>query len=72
MIFLIKKIMEYLLVTACVLVYIKVGPGGEHVEKIVNEISKVLLSIDWGDLDQKISHEIELIFQSVGNYITNR
>jgi len=45
--FILKDVLKYTFVTAAVLVYTDIGPGGEHVASLVGMFEDLLLSIDW-------------------------
>ena len=61
----IKDVLKYTFVTAAILTYIEVGPGGEHVASLVNTFRDVLLAIDWSSIGASIAEECQKFLQAL-------
>ena len=53
------KILEWSLVSAAVLTYIEIGPGGDSLAAIVESIKLILLDIDWSSLAHNIAGHVQ-------------
>jgi len=53
------KILEWALVSALVLTYIDIGPGGDSLNAIVLSIKEVLIDIQWAELAHNIGGHVQ-------------
>jgi len=65
------KILEWSLVTALVLTYIEIGPGGDSINAIVQNIKTALLNVDWAILAQNLANSFQDFFVSLKNDIAS-
>lgn len=62
---------RYLLITAAVLTYIEIGPGGEELWPIVQEAKEQLLQVDWGALYLKIKTHMANFLDAVAKWLAS-
>lgn len=60
------KVLEWSFVTALVLTYIEIGPGGGSVGAVVDSFKSVLVGIDWASLSAEI---IQALKTFVGAFV---
>ena len=66
---LLKKTFEWTLVTAAVLTYAEIGPGGEAVTELINTFQEILRSIDWQNIFQQLTDTVKTLFQSLSEAV---
>lgn len=59
------KILEWTLVTALVLTYIEIAPGGESINAIVQSLKAILIHVHWHDLIHSITVNLQHLFTTL-------
>ncbi|MCX4029373.1 hypothetical protein H0A36_02940 [Endozoicomonas sp. SM1973] len=70
-IWLLRKTFEWTLVTAAVLTYAEIGPGGEAVAELINTFQEVLRNIDWQNIFQQLTSTVKTLMQSLSETVVN-
>lgn len=70
-IWLLRKTFEWTLVTAAVLTYAEVGPGGEAVAELINTFQDILRNIDWQNIFQQLTDTVKTLMQSLSESLFN-
>ena len=59
------KFAEWCLVSAIVLTYVEVGPGGEELGNIITVIKNTLVDIDWEVMHANLVDGLKSIFEQL-------
>jgi len=65
------KILEWALVSALVLTYIEIGPGGDSLNAIVLSIKDVLIDIQWAELAHNIGGHLQTLLTNLWDSFQN-
>ncbi|WP_163833620.1 hypothetical protein [Spartinivicinus ruber] len=70
-IWLLRKTFEWTLVTAAVLTYAELGPGGEAVAELINTFQEILRNIDWQNIFQQLTDTVKTLMESLSKAVFN-
>ncbi len=59
------KLLKWSVVTAAILAYVEIGPGGEALGEIVNVMKQAMLEVDWQSIASNITSQLKIVATNI-------